>query len=109
MIANTAQRPSWRVWPLGGVGRPQRVGDLDGDLAVVQALGAFRSLGVGASSPAPRVRRSTRLPDVWMPRSASRARILRWPSLTNGDCASSQRTAARARDRPSRRPAQAGG
>ena len=87
MIANTAQRPSWRVWPSVASLAHSVSGASTVILASCRRLERLRTCGVGASSPAPLVRRNTRLPEVWMPRSASRARILRWPSPTNGDSA----------------------
>ena len=69
----------------------------------------LRTCGVGASSPAPRMRRSTRLRLVQMPRRRRRAVIFLWPSPTNGDSAISRRIARAARRRASRRPGPAGG
>ncbi len=55
----------------------------------------LRTCGVGASSPASRVRRSTRLRLVRMPRwRRSRAQTLRWPSPTNGEASRSRRISA---------------
>ncbi len=54
----------------------------------------LRTSGVGASSPASRVTRKTRLPDVWMPRWARRARSFLWPSPTNGESAITWRIAS---------------
>src|SRR3954471_16637790 len=50
-----------------------------------------RTLGVGASSPCSRIRRSTRLRLVPTPRNLSRAVSFLWPSPTNGDSAISRR------------------
>jgi hypothetical protein len=78
---------------LGRVGRPQLVGHIGGDRPVCRRRVRLRTGGVGASRPASRISRSTRLRLVPMPRSRSLAQIFLWPSPTNGDSAISRRIA----------------
>jgi hypothetical protein len=94
-IANTAQRPSWRVHAAVGSVAHSSSGVSVVIRPVCRRLERLRTCGVGASRPASRISRSTRLRLVQMPRSRSRAVIFLWPSPTNGDSAISRRIAAR--------------
>jgi len=76
---------------LGGVGRHSVSGTVTVIVPSCRRWARFLTLAVGASSPASRVRRSTRLRDVPTPRRRNRAHTLRCPSPTNGLVASTSR------------------